>query len=257
MLALLALFACLASGTQGLPMPTPPIPPSIFHDFATASLASFSPQPSPTPSLTPLSTTRALSAAAFAQSAPPPPALSNLNASLPLTNATSVPFFPCPSASTSPALGIVHSVSLSPCFRGEEDEPCRFREGKTVFVQVNYTAFLGSEQPRSGLQARDDAVEPSERYAYSGQAFDACAYTPCPIQPDVPALYTYAFHTLDTPFSYLTFNVTDTPDGPSLFCAGFGAAFVPAPVEVEPTPSAGENEVAEGGHTMSETAEGA
>jgi hypothetical protein len=41
------------------------------------------------------------------------------------------------------------------------------------FVTVEYTPLLSSgDLPRNNLQARDDSVQPSLRYPYSGQAFD-------------------------------------------------------------------------------------
>ena len=40
-------------------------------------------------------------------------------------------------------------------------------------VIVEYTPLLSSgDLPRNNLQARDDSVQPSLRYPYSGQAFD-------------------------------------------------------------------------------------
>lgn len=109
-----------------------------------------------------------------------------------------VDFTPCPSNT----FGLVESVDISPCERGASDEPCRFRFGSdytitsaytealstssSAFHAVQYTPLLSSgELPRANLQARDDFVQPSLRYPYSGQAFDGS-----PLSSDVWCMLT-------------------------------------------------------------------
>ncbi|BGP17736.1 hypothetical protein JCM10213_005317 [Rhodosporidiobolus nylandii] len=197
----------LALASLALAVPALPTP-QVFHELATgATSLPYNP--------------KNLSTAAFPQD--PPPTFSGLNTSAPLYNGTYISFDSC--QSTSPA-GVVNSVVVSPCSRSSDDEPCHFHVGETYLIQLNYTSYLASDAPRSSLVARDDTVDPSESYAYSGQTFDGCAYTPCPVQQSTSALYTYEFRTLQSPVDYLTFNVTQMLGGPSLFCAGFPIAFV-------------------------------
>ncbi|KAG8971914.1 hypothetical protein FRB90_010366, partial [Tulasnella sp. 427] len=64
-------------------------------------------------------------------------------------------------------------------------------------------------------------------YAYSGQSFDACKYTCCPVRANTLSTYTYSFHTLHSDFSWLTFNITSAiVQSPSLFCVGFPVTFL-------------------------------
>ncbi|KAM0748213.1 hypothetical protein T439DRAFT_292042 [Meredithblackwellia eburnea MCA 4105] len=92
--------------------------------------------------------------------------------------------------------GEVHSVSIFPCERAEVDEPCRFRFGVNYTISVNFTSFVNTTAPRSTILARDDTVVPTVRYPYSGQTFDGCAYTGCPITANIPQVYNYTMSTL-------------------------------------------------------------
>ncbi|GAA5956968.1 hypothetical protein JCM21900_006719 [Sporobolomyces salmonicolor] len=132
---------------------------------------------------------------------------------------------PAPAGGSSPA-GVVHNITVTPCTRSSPSEPCHFHYGHNYTIEIEYTSYLQAEQPRSTLLARDDSTDPSQSYPYSGQTFDACAYTQCPVPSSQPSLYTYTLNTLLSPFDYLQFNVTQDFDGPSLFCAGFDAKYV-------------------------------
>jgi hypothetical protein len=80
--------------------------------------------------------------------------------------------------SPSPA-GVVNAVTVMPCERANGDEPCRFRYGVNYTIAINYTSYLGAENPKQTLEARDDTVVPSLRYPYSGQSFNACEVSLC------------------------------------------------------------------------------
>jgi len=135
-----------------------------------------------------------------------------------------VEFSPCPSNT----FGLVESVDITPCERGASDEPCRFRFGSEYTISIEYTPLLSSgDLPRNNLQARDDSVQPSLRYPYSGQAFDVCEYTACPVQAGVSATWTYPFKTLQSRFNHLTVNATTELAGESFLCVGFDALYLP------------------------------
>ncbi|KAH9821732.1 hypothetical protein DFH28DRAFT_1187046 [Melampsora americana] len=106
-------------------------------------------------------------------------------------------------------LGQVNYIEISPC------------ERKNYTVSLGFVSERNSTNPRSSVVAQDGP----DAYAYSGQSFTACRYTPCPIIEEEPSTYTYQFHTLRSPFNHLTFNVTDDFGGPSLFCAGTDIQF--------------------------------
>ncbi|KAL8277684.1 hypothetical protein RQP46_009957 [Phenoliferia psychrophenolica] len=92
--------------------------------------------------------------------------------------------------------GTVNSVSVFPCERASPDEPCRFRFGANYTISVNFTSAISTTRPRSTVLARDDTVVPSLRYPYSGQSFDGCTYTSCPIVANISQVYTYTMNTL-------------------------------------------------------------
>jgi len=165
----------------------------------------------------------------------PPSALPNMSAfrsvtlavlaMLSITSATYVPFTTC----TPHTDGIVHSVDISPCERGSNSEPCRFRYNHNYTITIQYESMLDSgNQAESSLEARDDSVYPSLFYPYSGQSFSACEYTACPIKARNNATYTYNFQTLKSKFDHLLVNVTTSMEGPSVLCAGFEASYLPA-----------------------------
>ncbi|KAK9895393.1 hypothetical protein P389DRAFT_172987 [Cystobasidium minutum MCA 4210] len=125
--------------------------------------------------------------------------------------------------------GIVSSVDITPCERKHANEPCKFRFGEEYTITIGYTSLESSgPSPRSSLVARDDTQDPVFEYAYSGQAFDACEYTACPVEAGLPSTYTYHFQTLKSRFNYLTFNATTSLAGPSFLCVGFEALYVPS-----------------------------
>lgn len=128
------------------------------------------------------------------------------------STAANVTFTSCPEKT----LGQVNYMEISPCERSSPSDPCTFRHGMNYTVSLGFVSERNSSNPRSSVVARDG----NDTYAYSGQSFTACRYTPCPIIEEEPSTYTYQFHTLASPFDHLTFNVTDDFEGPSLFCAG-------------------------------------
>ncbi|GAA6023164.1 hypothetical protein JCM11491_003284 [Sporobolomyces phaffii] len=197
----------------------------IFATLVLTILASVSALPTPNP--TGASVFRVLSNTAAAMPQGPPPTHFNSTAMKPVVGAQRVSFDACPvPEGGSPPAGVVHDVTVSPCSRSSPSEPCHFHYGQNYTIDISYTTYLSSSQPRSGLSARDDSSDPSTSYPYSGQTFSGCAYTDCPVQPGKLSHYRYEFDTLLSPFNYLTFNLTQTIDGPSLFCAGFAAQYV-------------------------------
>ncbi|CAD6570218.1 MAG: hypothetical protein CYPHOPRED_003818 [Cyphobasidiales sp. Tagirdzhanova-0007] len=139
-------------------------------------------------------------------------------------SADQIDFTPCPATTA----GLVSNVDITPCERDSGDEPCRFRFGNDYVISLEYTPLVSADQPRTSLEARDDSVDPSKRYPYSGQSFDACEYTTCPVQGGVSSMYTYTFHTLQSRFDHLTINATTSLEGPSFLCVGFDALFLPS-----------------------------
>ncbi|GAA5891135.1 hypothetical protein JCM5296_004904 [Sporobolomyces johnsonii] len=192
------LLVSLLSAAYALPTPQASTTPSVFRAMP-ARLNAASPN---------------LNAAAMPQAAPP-------------SSSDQVAFDTCPvpAGGSSPA-GVVRNITVTPCTRSSPSEPCHFHYGHNYTIEIEYTSYLQAEQPRSTLLARDDSTDPSQSYPYSGQTFDACAYTQCPVPSGQPSLYTYTLNTLLSPFDYLQFNVTQNFDGPSLFCAGFDAKYV-------------------------------
>ena len=67
-------------------------------------------------------------------------------------------------------------------------------------ITLNFTSTIPSTRPRNNLVANEteEARLPNSRgyYPYSGQSFNGCSYTSCPIQAEVPSVYTYEFRTL-------------------------------------------------------------
>ncbi|GAA5933329.1 uncharacterized protein JCM15063_001285 [Sporobolomyces koalae] len=191
------------------------------------SIASALPTPNPDrSSVFRVLASNANAAAAMPQGPPPLPLLHNSTMFEPASSSQQVMFDACPVANgaSSPA-GVVHDITVSPCSRSSPSEPCHFHAGQNYTIDIHYTSYLQAEQPRSGLSARDDSTDPSSSYPYSGQTFGGCSYTDCPVQAGKTSLYRYEFETLLSPFDYLTFNLTQSVDGPSLFCAGFAAKY--------------------------------
>lgn len=65
-------------------------------------------------------------------------------------------------------------------------------------IAITFTSFLDVASPRAGLQASEDIDEaevgfPAHGYSYSGQSFDACKYTSCPVRKNKLSTYTYPF----------------------------------------------------------------
>ncbi|CAH7674124.1 expressed protein [Phakopsora pachyrhizi] len=124
-----------------------------------------------------------------------------------------------------PVKGKVSAFNISPCNRKNDsdiNEPCEFSYGFNYTIKIDFTSELDAHQPRSSLIAGDSEEGP---YAYSGQSFEACRYASCPIRANVKAVYTYRLRTLLSHFDSITFNVTQSIDGPSLFCAGTDISF--------------------------------
>lgn len=135
------------------------------------------------------------------------------------STAANVTFSSCPEKT----LGQVNYLEINPCERSSPSDPCTFRHGMNYTVSLGFVSERNSSNPRSSVIAQDG----NDSYAYSGQSFTACRYTPCPIIEEEQSTYTYQFHTLASPFNHLTFNVTDDFEGPSLFCAGTDIHFEP------------------------------
>jgi len=113
---------------------------------------------------------------------------------------------PIPEGGSSPA-GVVNNITISPCSRSSESEPCHFHYGQNYTIDISYTSYLNSELPRSGLSARDDSTDPSTQYPYSGQTFDSCAYTDCPIQAGETSIFSYEFNTLLSVSNFSSLNL--------------------------------------------------
>ncbi|RSH95443.1 hypothetical protein EHS25_000535 [Saitozyma podzolica] len=126
------------------------------------------------------------------------------------------------------AQGTVSGVTISPCESGDgtAGSPCVFTNGNHYTINITYTPDLAATSPRSGLAAHD-ATESygADSYAYSGQSFNGCEYTACPVVAAKESEYTYEFVTLDSVFDGLTFNLTTDVFGPSIMCASIPVAF--------------------------------
>ncbi|KAI8461032.1 hypothetical protein BY996DRAFT_4574011, partial [Phakopsora pachyrhizi] len=97
-----------------------------------------------------------------------------------------------------PVKGKVLAFNISPCNQKNDskiNKPCKFSYGFNYTIKIDFTSELDAHQPRSSLIAGDSEEGP---YAYSGQSFEACS---------------------------ITFNTTQSIDGPSLFCAGTRISF--------------------------------
>ncbi|PLW11576.1 hypothetical protein PCANC_17428 [Puccinia coronata f. sp. avenae] len=119
--------------------------------------------------------------------------------------------------------GQVSTMTITPCQRAESSDQCVFVEGRNYTIQFIFETSLESDHPRSSVVASDC----EGTYAYSGQSFSGCNYTTCPIHANQRSAYTYHFHTLKSSFNYLTFNLTQSIDGPSILCAGARITFEP------------------------------
>ncbi|MBW0460759.1 hypothetical protein O181_000474 [Austropuccinia psidii MF-1] len=119
--------------------------------------------------------------------------------------------------------GNVSYITIEPCDRATDDEPCTFVKGSNYTINLGFNSTLDAPSPRSSIVAADPRDGP---YAYSGQSFNACKYASCPIHANVASVYTYHFRTLASSFNSLTFNVTQSFTGPSLFCASTDIRFV-------------------------------
>lgn len=171
----------------------------IFASVLLSVLSSTSILALPTPNPSGSSVFRVLSntAAAMPQHPPPSPSNSSTPGIKPVTRTQQVAFDACPvPQGGSPPAGVVHSVEVTPCSRSSPSEPCHFHHGQNYTIDISYTSYLPSEQPRSGLAARDDSTDPSQSYAYSGQTFSGCAYTDCPVEAGKLSKYRYEFETL-------------------------------------------------------------
>ncbi|KAK1922395.1 hypothetical protein DB88DRAFT_441538 [Papiliotrema laurentii] len=129
------------------------------------------------------------------------------------------------------SVGKVSKVTIEPCQGGNGtlESPCEFHYGSNYTITLDFTSTVSSERPRNNLIAYDSTESLGagyDHYPYSGQSFDACTYTTCPVPQDTPATYTYKFRTLKSYFDSLKFNVTDTLQGPAFICAGFPIKFV-------------------------------
>ncbi|WAR62258.1 hypothetical protein PtB15_14B353 [Puccinia triticina] len=91
-------------------------------------------------------------------------------------------------------------------------------------IQSIFQTSLSLSHPRSSVVTLDT----DGTYAYSGQSFNTCniePYASCPIHRDRHSAYTYHFHTLASSFCYLSFNLTESVGGRSMFCAGTPVIF--------------------------------
>ncbi|GAA5826958.1 hypothetical protein JCM5353_004781 [Sporobolomyces roseus] len=210
------LFISLLASVSALPTPAES---SVFRVLATTQMEAASMPQAPPPSPIDEATEESTSS--------PTPTASPEPSPHPAAEPQLVAFDSCPipEGGSSPA-GVVNNITVSPCSRSSDSEPCHFHYGQNYTIDISYTSYLNSELPRSGLSARDDSTDPSTQYPYSGQTFDSCAYTDCPVQAGETSVFSYRFNTLLSPFNYLTFNMTQSIEGPSLFCAGFDAQFV-------------------------------
>lgn len=154
----------------------------------------------------------------------------------------------------SPSMSLVHSVVVrahdagSTSLESSADSSMVFRSGSAYDITITFTSPVKAHRPRAALIANDvppashldpiNSMDSSvDSYAYSGQSFDACKYTPCPVRAQTLSTYTYPFRTLHSKFSWLTFNVTTSIRGPSLFCVGFPVTFVDDELESETSSS--------------------
>ncbi|KAG8949927.1 hypothetical protein FRC04_008230 [Tulasnella sp. 424] len=154
----------------------------------------------------------------------------------------------------SPSIGLVHSVVVrdhdagSASLESSSDTSIVFRSGSAYDITITFTSPVKAHRPRAGLIASDippaSHSDPSvlmdgtvDSYAYSGQSFDGCKYTSCPVRAHTLSTYTYHFRTLHSNFSWLTFNVTTAIRGPSLFCVGFPVTFIDDEMESETSSS--------------------
>jgi len=116
--------------------------------------------------------------------------------------------------------------------------PPQFHFKRSYEIEVTFKSSIKVQRPRAALEAIELSNEEVKAelgtyvkpkgysYAYSGQSFDACRYTRCPIRPDVLSTYTYPFRTLHSPFDWLSINVTDGVLGRSVMCIEFPAIFI-------------------------------
>ncbi|KNZ46694.1 hypothetical protein VP01_703g3 [Puccinia sorghi] len=157
----------------------------------------------------------------------------------------------CPANGAYQVYGKVESMTITPCQRASPDQPCTFVRGRQVFLSLsphfisslqseiqhsylcsslvysNYTIQFTFETSLSSMQPRSSvlAMDKDGQYQYSGQSFNGCEYAACPVYAYQLSAYTYHFHTLASSFNYLTFNLTQGFDGPSMFCAGTPIVF--------------------------------
>jgi len=127
----------------------------------------------------------------------------------------------CASHGAYQVFGKVESMTITPCQRASSDDPCTFVRGSNYTIRFTFETSLSSRHPRSSVIASDQEGQ----YQYSGQTFNGCKYAACPIYANQLSAYTYHFHTLASSFNYLTFNLTQSVNGPSMFCAGTPIAF--------------------------------
>ncbi|WAQ91455.1 hypothetical protein PtA15_14A339 [Puccinia triticina] len=139
---------------------------------------------------------------------------------IPPDSSNTVRFTDCP-APDYKVYGSVESMTITPCQRASPDDPCTFVKGSNYTIQFVFETSLSSDHPRSSVVALDA----DGAYAYSGQSFDACNYASCPIHSNRRSAYTYHFHTLASSFCHLSFNLTESVGGRSMFCAGTPVTF--------------------------------
>ena len=74
-------------------------------------------------------------------------------------------------------------------------------------VIVTFSTNKRVTQPKSSLTVADTSTQ--ERYPYSGQSFDGCRYTTCPIEGSKALTYAHPITVLDTVSTtkvYITHN---------------------------------------------------
>ena len=119
-----------------------------------------------------------------------------------------VPFLsvsrPCPAASACLSyhgLDVVElcSLDIEPTRAPQTTQP-NHTHARNYTITLSYTSSINSDRPRNNLIANEteEARLPDSRgyYPYSGQSFNGCSYTSCPIEAGVPQVYTYEFVTL-------------------------------------------------------------
>ncbi|XP_015788087.1 NPC intracellular cholesterol transporter 2 [Tetranychus urticae] len=92
--------------------------------------------------------------------------------------------------------GKINFVNIIPC----ETEPCNFKTGEEVHLNGEFVSTLSASKPtlKSELKMGDDWI------AYADVHNDACEYTNCPIEANVPYRFALNTEVFDWPRSFET-----------------------------------------------------